>query len=1142
MERTVVLVKPDAYERGLLAEITRRFESSSLQLVGAKMIVPTRKLARAHYALTIGDADGDDDASAAATEARLSANAAFLSAGPVVALAFEGARAVLSALAIAGDADPRDAQPGTVRGDLASAPERNLVEVSPDAATAKRELSLWFKPDELAAQPADGGAAPSAAPSSTAAGCTGGSAATAGPRLPRRGERNVLVTSALPYVNNVPHLGNIIGCVLSADVYARYLRQRRVNVIYMCGTDEYGTATEIKALAEGLTPQQICDKYHAIHRDVYAWFDIRFDQFGRTSTPEQTEIVQAMFWDVHANGYTLTKTTEQLYSEPLGKFLADRYVQGSCPLCGYDDARGDQCDACGKLLNPTELINPRCVASGTTPVVRTTEHMYIDLPRLAEPLEQWIGKASVDGFWTHNSLMTTNSWLKGGLQPRCITRDLKWGVQVPLDGWGHKVFYVWFDAPIGYISITAAYAGSAWREWWQPEPEMDVKLMQFMGKDNIPFHTVIFPATLIASGRPWLRMHHISTTEYLNYEEGKFSKSRGTGVFGDSVQETGIPVCVLRYYLLATRPEASDSAFRWDDLAAKNNNELLANLGNFVNRATTFTKAKFGGLVPEHQGLGGDAERKLVREVNESLKQYHAALENVSLREGLRIAMVLSRLGNAYLQDAAPWKSIKLDPPAAATCCAVALNLCRLLAVVFEPYMGGERARSPPHASTPPLRARRRLGLGKRGKAPDLYRGSARLSRRFLLLVARRARRSKLHWKRHDPTRHSDTCMPHPLPLRPALARAYLAVAAFAPLPAHRPPSHCPDPLPMRPAAAFSAQLFRMLGLEHTDSSSYIPDTFELMLTTGHPLGEPELLFRTITDEEVAALRARFGGTQEEATSGTHAPEPEFAADLRVGEIVDVQPHAESIDRLWVLSVDLGSERRQIVAGVREHYAAPSELLGKKVVIVCNLKAVSLRGVESRGMMLCAAKKEEFGLLLAPQAAPPGARVFAGELRNPGEQVRARTRLGQKDARRRCAGDARARASHLMVPAASALRSGAVGGNQVPQSVHTRTPGGRASAVHRLALTRCERRRGVRRRGCARAALRAFAHARLMLLPARQPGGGGFTYPILELKEFQKIQLTVGAGLVGMFKKAHPLNVDGAPVVAERVSEGAKIK
>ncbi|KAG8459098.1 hypothetical protein KFE25_002505 [Diacronema lutheri] len=930
MERTVVLVKPDAYERGLLAEITRRFESSSLQLVGAKMIVPTRKLARAHYALTIGDADGDDDASAAATEARLSANAAFLSAGPVVALAFEGARAVLSALAIAGDADPRDAQPGTVRGDLASAPERNLVEVSPDAATAKRELSLWFKPDELAAQPADGGAAPSAAPSSTAAGCTGGSAATAGPRLPRRGERNVLVTSALPYVNNVPHLGNIIGCVLSADVYARYLRQRRVNVIYMCGTDEYGTATEIKALAEGLTPQQICDKYHAIHRDVYAWFDIRFDQFGRTSTPEQTEIVQAMFWDVHANGYTLTKTTEQLYSEPLGKFLADRYVQGSCPLCGYDDARGDQCDACGKLLNPTELINPRCVASGTTPVVRTTEHMYIDLPRLAEPLEQWIGKASVDGFWTHNSLMTTNSWLKGGLQPRCITRDLKWGVQVPLDGWGHKVFYVWFDAPIGYISITAAYAGSAWREWWQPEPEMDVKLMQFMGKDNIPFHTVIFPATLIASGRPWLRMHHISTTEYLNYEEGKFSKSRGTGVFGDSVQETGIPVCVLRYYLLATRPEASDSAFRWDDLAAKNNNELLANLGNFVNRATTFTKAKFGGLVPEHQGLGGDAERKLVREVNESLKQYHAALENVSLREGLRIAMVLSRLGNAYLQDAAPWKSIKLDPPAAATCCAVALNLCRLLAVVFEPYMG----------------------------------------------------------------------------------------------------------------AAFSAQLFRMLGLEHTDSSSYIPDTFELMLTTGHPLGEPELLFRTITDEEVAALRARFGGTQEEATSGTHAPEPEFAADLRVGEIVDVQPHAESIDRLWVLSVDLGSERRQIVAGVREHYAAPSELLGKKVVIVCNLKAVSLRGVESRGMMLCAAKKEEFGLLLAPQAAPPGARVFAGELRNPGEQ----------------------------------------------------------------------------------------------------PGGGGFTYPILELKEFQKIQLTVGAGLVGMFKKAHPLNVDGAPVVAERVSEGAKIK
>jgi methionyl-tRNA synthetase len=690
MERTVVLVKPDAYERGLLAEITRRFEASALTLAGAKMLVPSRKMARAHYALALPDADDESDAAAAAAEQALDVKASFLCSGPVVALAWEGERAVATALALAGASDPRAATPGTVRGDLASAPDRNLIEASPDAATAARELALWFKAGELGAElPVAHALAP--APPHTAAG-------TPGARLPQPGARNVLVTSALPYVNNVPHLGNIIGCVLSADVYARYLRQRDVNVIYMCGTDEYGTATEIKAIAEGLSPQEICDKYHAIHADVYAWFDIEFDHFGRTSTPYQTEICQSVFWDVHANGCLVQKTTQQLYSEPLGKFLADRYVQGQCPHCGYDDARGDQCDACGKLLNPTELVNPRCVATGATPVVRATEHLYLDLPKLTAPLEEWIETASVDGFWTHNSLTTTQAWLKMGLQPRCITRDLKWGVPVPLAGWEHKVFYVWFDAPIGYISITANYCGEGWRQWWQPAAGTDVKLVQFMGKDNIPFHTVIFPATLIASGKPWLKLHHISTTEYLNYEEGKFSKSRGTGVFGDSAKDTGIPVSVFRYYLLANRPEISDSAFRWDDLAAKNNNELLANLGNFVNRATTFTKSKFGDVVPTAHGLDGAPERKLIADVDESLKAYHASLESVSIREGLRHAMTISRLGNVYLQESAPWKSIKTDPRAAETCCAVALNLCRLLAVIFEPYMGCARAARPLHA------------------------------------------------------------------------------------------------------------------------------------------------------------------------------------------------------------------------------------------------------------------------------------------------------------------------------------------------------------------------------------------------------------------------------------------------------------
>lgn len=397
------------------------------------------------------------------------------------------------------------------------------------------------------------------------------------------GEKNILISSALPYVNNVPHLGNIIGCVLSADVFARFSRLCNYNTLYIGGTDEYGTATETKALEEGLSCQAICDKYYAIHTEIYKWFNISFNTFGRSSSPEQTELCQAMFLKLNDNGFMFTQAVEQLHCENCDRYLADRFVEGGCPNigCNYEDARGDQCDGCGKLVNAIELKNPRCKICGNTPKLKTSKQFFIDLPKLEPLIHHWIKNSSPG--WTHNAQVIGKSWLKEGLKPRCITRDLKWGVPVPLDGYRNKVFYVWFDAPIGYISITKAYTKD-YEKWWRPENGTNVTMYQFMAKDNVPFHSILFPSMLLGANMGYVTVSHIMATEYLNYEDGKFSKSRGIGVFGTDARDTGIPSDVWRFYLLYVRPESQDSTFSWADLATKNNSELLNNLGNFVNR------------------------------------------------------------------------------------------------------------------------------------------------------------------------------------------------------------------------------------------------------------------------------------------------------------------------------------------------------------------------------------------------------------------------------------------------------------------------------------------------------------------------------------------------------------------------------
>ena len=505
------------------------------------------------------------------------------------------------------------------------------------------------------------------------------------PVLPQSSTRNVLVTSALPYVNNVPHLGNLIGCVLSADVFARYCRAKGYTTLYVCGTDEYGTATETKALQEKTTPQEICDKYFKLHRDIYKWFDIGFDIFGRTSTLQQKEVSQEIFKNCDENGFTEVNTLEQLFCQACERFLADRFVSGICPTCKYVDARGDQCDACGRLLNATELINPQCAVCKNPPILKSTKHIFLNLPALEPKLDEWFRSASEKGDWSANAVSVTQTWIRDGLKPRCITRDLKWGVPVPKPGFEDKVFYVWFDAPIGYLSITALYTPD-WRKWWL-NPE-NVQLYQFMAKDNIPFHTVIFPSTLIATKQPYTMLHHISSTEYLNYEGGKFSKSRGVGVFGDNAIESGIPCEVWRYYLLVNRPEVSDSVFLWDDFAAKNNSELLNNLGNFVNRTLSFIAAKFGRVIPAlHADTIKDLEKETIVKINEQVKIYFDSMEKVQLKDGIKTAMAISRLGNEYMQLAKAWELFKSEPIRCGQSVNFSVQIIYLLVSLLQPYI-----------------------------------------------------------------------------------------------------------------------------------------------------------------------------------------------------------------------------------------------------------------------------------------------------------------------------------------------------------------------------------------------------------------------------------------------------------------------
>lgn len=505
-----------------------------------------------------------------------------------------------------------------------------------------------------------------------------------------------LITSALPYVNNIPHLGNLIQ-MLSGDVFARFCRNRGYDTLYICGTDEYGTATETKALEEKKSPRELCDYYYNEHTKIYDWFHINFDKFGRTSNDECTEITQDLFNDLDKNGLITEHTNNQLFCNHCNMFLADRFVHGICPKCGYEDARGDQCDKCGSLLDPTELKQPRCSTCASTPEVKETKHLYINLPKISGKLDEWMKKVSVEGKWADNAVNITKAWIRDGLNERAITRDLKWGIPVPKKGYENKVFYVWFNAPIGYMSITKQLANELikagkksfdWKSWWLPSESEEgknkehVDLFQFIGKDNIPFHTVIFPCTLLGSGHDWTKLYHMSSTEYLNYEDGKFSKSRGIGVFGTDAIESGIPADAWRFYIFYNRPEKQDFQFTWKDFQEKMNSELIGNLGNLVNRTLLFVTRYYGGKIPS-----APVDEELWSEVKKLEAKATENLEWANLKDAFRSMFEIADICNKKFQAAEPWKTRTTEPEKAES---LLFNLCYIikdLMIMMNPYM-----------------------------------------------------------------------------------------------------------------------------------------------------------------------------------------------------------------------------------------------------------------------------------------------------------------------------------------------------------------------------------------------------------------------------------------------------------------------
>lgn len=502
--------------------------------------------------------------------------------------------------------------------------------------------------------------------------------------------KRTLVTAALPYANGGVHIGHLAGVYVPADIYVRYLRLRGRDVLFICGSDEHGVPITIRAKKEGVTPQDVCDRYHKLIKESFEKFGISFSIYSRTTSDVHAKTATEFFEKLYEKGEFIEQESEQYFDEEAKTFLADRYIKGECPHCGNPDAYGDQCEKCGKDLSPTELINPHSTISGSKPVLRTTKHWYLPLDKAQPWLEKWILADHSD--WRSNVVGQCKSWFDMGLKPRAVTRDLDWGIPVPVEGAEGKVMYVWFDAPIGYISNTRELLPNDWEKWWKSQ---DTRLVHFIGKDNIVFHCIVFPAMLKAEGS-YILPDNVPANEFLNLEDDKISTSRNWAVWlHEYVEEFPGKQDVLRYVLTANAPETKDNNFTWKDFQARNNNELVAVYGNFVNRALVLTQKYFGGKVPPCGKLT-EQDKEIIAEFRDVKAKVEELLEKFRFRDAQKEAMNLARIGNKYLADSEPWKVFKTDPKRVETILNLSLQLVANLAIAFEPFLpfSSEKLRS----------------------------------------------------------------------------------------------------------------------------------------------------------------------------------------------------------------------------------------------------------------------------------------------------------------------------------------------------------------------------------------------------------------------------------------------------------------
>ncbi|MEC4018365.1 methionine--tRNA ligase [Streptomyces sp. H27-D2] len=506
-----------------------------------------------------------------------------------------------------------------------------------------------------------------------------------------------LITSALPYINGIKHLGNMVGSMLPADVYTRYLRQRGHDVLYICATDEHGTPAELAAKDAGLPVAEFCAQQHHAQKEIYDGFSLAFDYFGRSSSEQNREITQHIARKLKENGFIEERSIRQVFSITDDRFLPDRYIVGTCPHCGYDKARGDQCENCTRVLDPTDLIEPRSAISGSGELeIRETTHLFLLQSKLAGEVEAWIDENGEE--WPTLASSIARKWLTEGLHDRAITRDLDWGVPVPADTWPElaaegKVFYVWFDAPIEYIAATKEWADAEreagdsaprdWKSWWYEAD--DVRYTQFMAKDNVPFHTVMFPATMLGTREPWKKVDYVKAFNWLNYYGGKFSTSQKRGIFTDAALEL-LPADYWRYFLIANAPESDDTSFTWELFSSSVNKDLADTLGNFVNRVLSFSRKRFGDEVPAGREAG-EAEQKLGEQIAELLAEYEGHMETLQFRKAAHALRALWSAGNSYLEEKAPWLEIKTDQDGAALTLRTAMNLIHLYSVISEPFI-----------------------------------------------------------------------------------------------------------------------------------------------------------------------------------------------------------------------------------------------------------------------------------------------------------------------------------------------------------------------------------------------------------------------------------------------------------------------